>query len=205
MPELCDDCWDQVTTLREENGTVASEMEGAILITASLITKRLQEGNFKTVEEIVGAAMKAAQDNSNSWMLASDDDRMKAAIVAAHPMLSEVDQARMKRELDFFQALSAASAGVPVDFERLLEDGGEEIKPIGLRKLWEEAAGGAKKVSGKDSAGLSIGIGSKVKFRGEVYTVKAFRPGEKDTSNIEFEEEQHIKEVANETSVDRVV
>ena len=38
---------------------------------------------------------------------------MKAAIVAAHPMLSEVDQARMKRELDFFQALSAASAGVP--------------------------------------------------------------------------------------------
>lgn len=117
---------------------MATAMENAIVISASFIKRRLEEGSFETAEEIIKAAMVAARDGGNTWLLGSDDDKIKAAVVAAHPFLKEEDQIRLKQELDFFMALGAATSGVPVDFGAVLDGVAEDIKPIGLRKIWEE-------------------------------------------------------------------
>ncbi len=57
-----------------------------------------------------------------------------------------------------------------------------------------------------DSSGQPINVGDMVRFRGEVYTIKnfLFGCGIHGTSQIEFEEEQHTEEVADEISVDRI-
>jgi hypothetical protein len=58
-----------------------------------------------------------------------------------------------------------------------------------------------------DSTGKEIQVGNRVRFRGQIYTIKGFRPGEGllGTSAIEFEESpQHTPEVADEISVDLV-
>lgn len=56
----------------------------------------------------------------------------------------------------------------------------------------------------KDSTGKPITIGSRVRFRGEEYTIKDFVHGKGrfGTAQIEFEEDQHTEEVADECSVD---
>lgn len=58
----------------------------------------------------------------------------------------------------------------------------------------------------QDSTGNSIIIGSRVRFRGKIYTIKsfAFGRGIHGTAAIEFEEDQHTPEVADEISVDLV-
>lgn len=59
----------------------------------------------------------------------------------------------------------------------------------------------------QDSTGKPISIGDRVRFRGQVYTIKAFRPGygRMGTSAIEFEElERHMEEQPDEINVDRV-
>ena len=54
-----------------------------------------------------------------------------------------------------------------------------------------------------DSTGRPIRVGNKVKFRGEHYTIKSFLENEAArATQIEFEEPQHTKEVADEWSVD---
>lgn len=57
-----------------------------------------------------------------------------------------------------------------------------------------------------DSTNQPIDVGDKVRFRGQVYTISGFVPGEGrfGTSVIEFVEPQHTDEVADEISVDRV-
>ena len=57
-----------------------------------------------------------------------------------------------------------------------------------------------------DSTGKPINIGDKVRFRGKEYTIKDFLScrGAVGTSQIEFEEEQHTEEIADEISVDWV-
>lgn len=57
-----------------------------------------------------------------------------------------------------------------------------------------------------DSTGFMITVGSKVRFRGQLYTIKSFHPreGRHNIARIEFEEPQHTKEPADEWSVDRV-
>jgi len=57
-----------------------------------------------------------------------------------------------------------------------------------------------------DSVNRPIQVGDRVKFRGEVYTIKEFVPGAGiyGTAQIRFEEPQHTDEVADEISVDRV-
>lgn len=58
-----------------------------------------------------------------------------------------------------------------------------------------------------DSTGKGIVVGDRVKFRGEEYTIKEFLLGKGSggTSQIEFEEPQHIQEIADEASVDRIM
>ena len=57
-----------------------------------------------------------------------------------------------------------------------------------------------------DSTGKLINEGDRVKFRGEEYTIKHFLEslGACGTSQIEFVEEQHTGEVADEISVDKI-
>lgn len=59
----------------------------------------------------------------------------------------------------------------------------------------------------QDSTGNPIQIGDKVLFRGRIFTIKTFVPGEgrMDTARIMFEEPQHTTEPADEISVDFVV
>ncbi len=60
--------------------------------------------------------------------------------------------------------------------------------------------------TGQDSAGRSIEVGDKVRFRGQVYTIKSFTPGagQFGASKIEFNEPQHTDEEADEIKVDKV-
>lgn len=57
-----------------------------------------------------------------------------------------------------------------------------------------------------DSTGKIVVVGDKVKFRGEIYTIKRFldTKGACNTSQIEFVEEQHIPEIADEISIDKL-
>ena len=56
----------------------------------------------------------------------------------------------------------------------------------------------------KDSTGKTILVGDVIRFRGKEYTIKEFNPkkGIYDTCSIEFNEPQHVTEVADEISVD---
>jgi len=58
----------------------------------------------------------------------------------------------------------------------------------------------------QDSTGKDIKIGDRVRFRGRVYTIQRFIPGEGslETARITFIEPQHTAEDACETSVDLV-
>ena len=58
----------------------------------------------------------------------------------------------------------------------------------------------------QDSTGRPIGVGSRVRFRGQEYTIKAFHPGEGTlgTARLEFEEEVHTSEAPTEISVDPI-
>jgi len=58
----------------------------------------------------------------------------------------------------------------------------------------------------QDSAGRAIDVGSCVRFRGETYTIKAFRPGEGrfGSNAIEFDREPPISEIPDEISVDLI-
>jgi len=55
-----------------------------------------------------------------------------------------------------------------------------------------------------DSTGKPVKEGDRVRYRGEEYTIKRFleSTGACNTPQIEFEEEQHVKEIADEISID---
>lgn len=58
----------------------------------------------------------------------------------------------------------------------------------------------------QDSTGRSIGVGDRVRWRGQIYTIKAFGDpvGRFGTRAIEFEETPHHHEVPDEIGVDLV-
>ena len=57
-----------------------------------------------------------------------------------------------------------------------------------------------------DSTGKVVNEGDKVRFRGEEYTIECFleTTGACGTSQIKFVEEQHIPEIADEISIDKL-
>lgn len=56
----------------------------------------------------------------------------------------------------------------------------------------------------QDSTGKLIAVGDRVKFRGQIYTIEAFKPGQgrNGTAAIEFDRKPHIEELPDEVSVD---
>ncbi len=59
---------------------------------------------------------------------------------------------------------------------------------------------------GQDSTGKPLRIGSKVQFRGEVYTIKEFHLGKGlyGSNGLSFEETVHTTEIPDEVAVDVV-
>ncbi len=57
-----------------------------------------------------------------------------------------------------------------------------------------------------DSTGKQIEVGNKIKFRGQIYTLKAFGPNEDHygVATLIFEEPVHTEEVPHECNVDLV-
>ncbi len=57
-----------------------------------------------------------------------------------------------------------------------------------------------------DSTGKPIQVGDKLRFRGQIYTLKAFGLNEEHygVATLIFEEPVHTEEVPNEISVDKV-
>lgn len=58
----------------------------------------------------------------------------------------------------------------------------------------------------QDSTGKSIGVGDRVSWRGQTFTIKAFgdHVGRLGTRSIEFKEPLHTNEIPDEISVDLV-
>lgn len=61
-------------------------------------------------------------------------------------------------------------------------------------------------ISGKDSMGKIIKVGDTVRFRGQFYTIEAFKPGQgrNSTAALEFNKKPHIDELPDEISVDLI-
>lgn len=59
---------------------------------------------------------------------------------------------------------------------------------------------------GQDSAGRFITLGDRVKFRGQIYTIQAFKPGEGrgGCQGLVLDREPHVSEPPDEISVDVV-
>ena len=57
-----------------------------------------------------------------------------------------------------------------------------------------------------DSTGSEIVVGDRVRWRGSIYTIRGFKPGEgrHGTSAIDFEEPLHRDEIPDEIGVDRI-
>jgi hypothetical protein len=58
--------------------------------------------------------------------------------------------------------------------------------------------------AGQDSAGRPIYVGSRVKFRRQIYTIKGFKPGQGRLGCAELilDRKPHLAEVSDEISVD---
>lgn len=113
----------------------------AIHITASLVKREVKRLGLEKAEDILRAAMKEVQTEGSGWMVGSENDKIMSAVVASMSLMKEEDKKRLKKELDFFKSLGAASDGVPVDFASLMEQMGE-FEPIGIRKIWEGTKSG---------------------------------------------------------------
>ena len=59
--------------------------------------------------------------------------------------------------------------------------------------------------SGMDSAGRPIKVGDRVRYRGQIYTIQGFEPGEGrlGCQGLVFTEEPHTTEYPDEVAVDR--
>lgn len=90
-----------------------------------------------SLEDKLRAAMRKGYRH---WMVTDENDQLMGALEGAARVLPDEDVERIKAELRLFQALGAATAGVPVDFGALLPDEDDEDRPepIGIRKLWDE-------------------------------------------------------------------
>ena len=89
------------------------------------------------LEERLKVAMRAAL---NHWMVIDEESQFKMAIGAVLAEATEEEQERINIDLKFLRAMSSAASGVPVDFDRLIGELGEDSadKAVGLRKLWDE-------------------------------------------------------------------
>lgn len=87
----------------------------------------------KPITERLKAAMAQARQH---WLVTNEDDQFRAAIGAVLLSATDDEKARIESELKALRALSAATAGVPINFAAL----DTQKDPIGLLKIWKETA-----------------------------------------------------------------
>lgn len=85
-----------------------------------------------TAADKLRVAFKGAR---NHWMFTDEDEQMRGAIGAAMHHMSTEDREIIEKELRALQAISAATRGLPINFEAV------EIpeNPIGILKLWADS------------------------------------------------------------------
>lgn len=104
-------------------------MDNCILIA---ITELKQDVDNNTpIEDRFRAVMKKAK---NHWLVVNEDDQLRAAIGAVMLTATEEEQERINAELAVIKALSAATSGVPINFDALEMN----ETPIGILNLWKE-------------------------------------------------------------------
>lgn len=108
---------------------------GSNLLAMGVTVLKSQIPDEGSLEDKLRTAMKASLSDSLFWG-PSEDDRFRMSVAAVMLCVDEEDKERLEKEFRLLQSLNAAISGVPVDFERLFEDGG--VKAVGLMKLWEE-------------------------------------------------------------------
>ena len=85
-----------------------------------------------TAADKLRVAFKGARDH---WMLTDEDEQMRGAIGAALHHMTPEDRAHVETELKALQAISAATRGLPINFEAVVIP----ENPIGILKLWADA------------------------------------------------------------------
>lgn len=92
-----------------------------------------------TPAEIFTEAARIAVDH---WMIYDDEHRLRCACGVLLVVLIQHDREGEKllveRELSALAALSAATTGVPVDFDRVLENPEDVKKFTGILRIWQE-------------------------------------------------------------------
>ena len=118
-------------------------MDGVIVITAGIVHRKLTEEFAEGEHEPETVAKRAAElvrKDENSWLLGTDDQRFRAMCGAVGLYYHERDPevfARIDRELSLLQGLSAATSGIPVDFDALIGDPENAPEPIGLMGIYK--------------------------------------------------------------------
>lgn len=108
-------------------------MSTSHLLTVNEIRAKLDTS--KPVEEQIKTAYKAAM---NHWLITNEGEQQRCALAAVMIDADFETQESIKKELKFFEAINAASSGIPVDFGAMLDNLGES-KTFGIARLWDEA------------------------------------------------------------------
>jgi len=76
----------------------------------------------------------AMREALNHWLVTDENEQFNCAIGAVLLTASQEEKDKINQEMRFLKALSA---GIPVDWEKILIEM-QNQKPIGLLRLWEE-------------------------------------------------------------------
>ena len=93
------------------------------------------------ISDLLRAAMKITK---NHWLVTSEADRLNAAVggVMVHYGQDSEEYKRLSWEMKNINrlnaALSAAMSGVSVNFESVVSEINDDMKPVGILALWKE-------------------------------------------------------------------
>ncbi len=83
-------------------------------------------------EEMCRACMTIAAEH---WMVLDEDEQFRGAIAAILMLADEEHKSRVKYTVKMLKGLNAATSGVPVYFEALVDF---EVKMVPIVKWWQE-------------------------------------------------------------------
>lgn len=114
------------------------ELEATLMIDGQLVASALSEFDG-TLEEMILESWRLAEKHAT--FATTEELRQRSGLAGVMIALKKTgdDESyyRVEKELEFWRAMTAATSGVPVDFDRLLADH-DESDVVGLAKLWRE-------------------------------------------------------------------
>ena len=117
-----------------------ANLDSTIVISASIIKTHMGDGQPGPVEQELKTAMKMACDPEVGWLLTNDEQKFKAAVGAVLLRCGDEDKRRIEKTMRFLGAISAASTGIPVNFEMLTSEQ-DDVEPLPLMGIWHEVTG----------------------------------------------------------------